>query len=368
MRTIWADRFSRQLTDATFVLDVRRPALPVRQHRQAEPGDVPGCVLLLSRAADAEAHAIENLLVKIGITYARIDADTADTHDMVVDLARGTIRLDGIWVKPTVTWVRHFSAQAITSAAGDVHKLFGQSSWRALAEQLSAVSPFAIGVERPGTLKQLTAAMSLGINVPRTVIASAARAGAEVGGFDRPLVKAIDEHFLETQPGLLTGVFPQLVDQAELQCSDGPAAPVIVQDYVDHDLELRVYFVLGEILAFAITKDAPDAPWTNPDQLDVRPVDAPGAVRLAATAMADALSFPYAAFDFLLSGQSVTFLEASQSGDWLWIERRIAGAPVTAAAVRMLSQLHHSAARVAGLPLPRLGVTSFLAGTSASRR
>ena len=66
------------------------------------------------------------------------------------------------------------------------------------------------------------------------------------------------------------GCLPQLVDEATAPA--GPAVrtdrggaprPVVVQEYVAHDRELRVYYLNGGICAFQVTTPDPSAFWVR---------------------------------------------------------------------------------------------------------
>ena len=149
-----ADSFFRQLCPPGYVLDVRpNPPPPAGRRgkaskagasaRQALPG-----VVLLSRSCDAELDAVARLLGQVGIPTARINADELAATDLLIDPGRGAIRHDDRWIAPTVVWKRHFSARAIEGSARPAYDLFRRDSWRAVADQLAALSSVALGLDR----------------------------------------------------------------------------------------------------------------------------------------------------------------------------------------------------------------------------
>src|SRR6185437_16805403 len=77
------------------------------------------------------------------------------------------------------------------------------------------------------------------------------------------VIKALHRHFVEARPGLLHGIFPQIIEPRDLRrLPAGP--PVVVQEHVDHEAEVRVYHVHGQIAAaFEITKSDPAEPWLH---------------------------------------------------------------------------------------------------------
>lgn len=332
-------------------------------------------MLLVSRAADRELASVQALLRQIGIPTARIDAETASSAGLLADLDSRTLQLDGRRIRPTVTLVRHFSARAISDRRGAVRQVFLRDSWQAAIAQLAAVSGTLIGAQGPGLMTQLTLAADNGIRVPRTVVSSDPVLAADLLPGAQVVIKALDQHFVEARPGLLSGVFPEVVDRDRLRPARGRARPpVVVQEFVEHDLELRIYFVRGEILGFAVAKDGPAAPWLHADRIGVREVEIPAAAAAATRLLATAMSLEYGAFDFLVSGGEPIFLEANTAGDWRWLEARAGSSAVTMAVARMLRDLHLGdprrhpetdvAAGVSRQP-SAIALTTFLAGPPA---
>ncbi|WP_344345215.1 hypothetical protein, partial [Kitasatospora putterlickiae] len=221
---------------------------------------------------------------------------------------------------------------------------FLRESWQAAAGQLAALSGTAIRPDRPGVLAQLQLARRHGVAAPRTVLTTDPHLVRDAFDGPRVVVKAAHHHFVEPVPGWLHGVFPTVLDRAALTEAPRPGPPVLVQEYVEHEAELRVYFVAGRLQAFEVAKADPAAPWTDPGRLSVRALPSPPPEVAAATrALARALELRYGAFDFLLSAGTPVFLEVNPDGDWRWAERRTRVTPVTAAVAAMLAALHRAA-------------------------
>jgi hypothetical protein len=358
--------FGGQLGLPAVVLDVRPP--PARPGRgpvttstatatdatATGTGGLVPSVLLLSRSCDGELDAVAALLSQVGVAAARLNADELAGADLVIDASRGTVRLNGRWLRPTVIWNRHFTVLAIEVTDAPARDLFRRDSWRAAAGQLATLGGTLIGGSRPGLLEQLALARRLRIAVPHTVVTTApGRAAQDLPGAS-VVVKALSGHFVEAAPGRLTGVFPVVTHRRELArgSPSGPplGAPVVVQEYVEHDRELRVYYADGELHGFAIRKGAPADPWLSPENVEVRRAEVPPAVAAAARRLATALGLRYGAFDFLLRAGEPVFLEVNADGDWRWIESRIGAAPVTLAVTRMVCDLHREAVRAASGP------------------
>jgi hypothetical protein len=344
-----------------FRLDVRpRSPGPVREARPRSPDSRPtAAVLLLSRSADLELSAIQHRLRQVGIPVVRLDADDLEALEMSVDPARGTVRLGAGLFRPTVTWIRHFDGEALAGPESAVLTHWRRDSWSALPLQLACVSPIVIGSAGPGAAEQLATADRLGIATPRTVISTcladaSALAGAKV------VLKSLERHFVESPPGILNGIFAEVRERAELiRAGQRLDAPVLIQEYIEHDRELRVYHVAGELIAYQVDKRTPADPWLDTANVSARLVEVPPAVGAAALALAREWRIVYAAFDFLIRAGEAVFLEANMAGDWRWLETGMRPAPVTEAAVRMIRARHAVETAVE--------VVTFLAGGDGDR-
>ncbi|MFE2105510.1 RimK family alpha-L-glutamate ligase [Kitasatospora sp. NPDC059463] len=338
--------FLRQLDDPKSVFDAARPG--------PEP-----CVLLLSRACDTELDPVVRLLAGAGVRTARLNAEELAATSLTVAADGRSVALNGRPLSPTVTWIRHFAPTAVTAAAPDAAGIpdaagrpetartaFLRDSWQAAAGQLAELSGTAIRPDRPGVLAQLRLARRHGVAAPRTVLTTDPQLVREAFDAPRVVLKAAHHHFVEPVPGRLHGIFPVVLERAALAGGLRPGPPVLVQEYVEHEAELRVYFVAGRLHAFEVGKTHPADPWTAPERLDVRALPAPPPRVAAATrTLAAALDLRFGAFDFLLSAGTPVFLEVNPDGDWRWAERRARGTPVTAAVAAMLAELHHRAVR-----------------------
>jgi len=307
------------------------------------------CVLLLSRSRDEELAAVTRLLGRVGVTVARVNADELADADLVVDPGRGAVRFDGTWLAPTVTWNRHFSPYAIEGAGSAARDLFRRESWQAVVAQLAALSCMSLGARRPGLLEQQELARWHGVATPRTVITTDPGLARQLLGTAQVVVKATDQHFVEATPGLLSGVFPAVVTGRQPLSASRPGIPVIVQEYVEHQAELRVYYVDGEVLGFEVGKQTPADLWLAADRVTVRQVPLPDPVSSATRSLAAGFKLRFGAYDFLVRDGAPVFLEVNPDGDWRWAEGKAGTRQVTTAVARMLRRLHREAC-ARGLP------------------
>ncbi|TQS23064.1 hypothetical protein [Microbispora sp. KK1-11] len=340
--------------------------------------DAAPCVVLADRAGCAEFAVLQETLHHLGVPSVRVDAESVAALRLSATVTGGAghdrtwrvLDLDGRRIAPTVVWARHFSPRAVPATADAAQTLLRAESWHAFVRQLRSLAPSSLPGNRPGRLEQLAGAAAAGIRVPRTVVTTApAEAAAAMPG-RRVVVKVVGEHFIETSPGLLTGVLPEIAARAEVLRRPALDYPVIVQEHVEHDAELRVYHVAGAVHAYAVGKRAPDSPWREEAEVTVTPVAAPPAVADAVRRLASLWGLTYGAFDLLLSAGEVVFLEVNTDGDWRWFEAKAGGREVSTAVALAIRTLHLAALGNTGPPSP-LGLVDFLllgTRTPGSRR
>ncbi|MCX5396842.1 hypothetical protein [Streptomyces sp. NBC_00102] len=307
------------------------------------------CVLLLTRRDDREATEASTLLHRIGVPVHRLDADGL-AGVRAVHGPDGVLTLDGHRFAPTVTWLRHYSLRAAPAGppggpAGG--RMVYRDAWTALAQQLAATSPATVGAADPGQLVQRARALALGVRVPRGLVTTDPADAAGLLPAERYVLKVLDRHYAEPEPGRLDWYLPQVLDRDRLAGLPGlpRGTPVMLQEYVEHDAEYRVYLAGDEVHAFEVAKEHPEDIWTRPDEVVVRQVLPPAAVASAARAIARETGVLFGAFDFLWDrdrGEPV-FLEMNAHGDWAFFERKAGVDVVTRAVVRTVRDLHQAA-------------------------
>jgi glutathione synthase/RimK-type ligase-like ATP-grasp enzyme len=183
---------------------------------------------------------------------------------------------------------------------------------------------------------QLRVASEVGLAVPRTLITSdpeAARTFITSRREGRTIFKtfsATHQVWRETR----------LVRDAEMQLLDAVrVAPVIFQEYIEAEADLRVTVVGDRIFPAAIDARATDYPVDfrmSLGQASTEATDLPADVVTRLRALMDRLGLVYGAIDLRRTpaGEHV-FLEVNTAGEFLFIEQRT-GQPITQALVDWL--------------------------------
>lgn len=318
----------------------------------------PPRVVLADRAACGEFAVLQRMLSRLGVPSVRVDVESV-TSLRISSPIGGPISLDGRPVDAAVVWARHLSPRAFPGSADSAEGMVRADSWHALIRQLAGLAPVGLPGHAPGRLEQLADAAAAGVRVPRTIVTTDPGAAcADLTGRS-VVVKVVDEHFVEPAPGLLVGVLPRIVDRREAAGWRPFGFPVIVQEAVEHEAELRVYHLAGAVRAFAVRKSSPDAVWRAASQVEVAAVTPPDAVVRAVRTLADLWGLRYGAFDLLVARGEPVFLEVNPDGDWRWFEARAGGLAVSAQAALMVRALYLAAGGTAAPRAPR-DVLSFL--------
>jgi hypothetical protein len=185
---------------------------------------------------------------------------------------------------------------------------------------------------------QLSIAASVGLPIPRTLITNdpgEARSFIDAVGPDNTIYKtflATEEHWRETR-AIRQDELP-LLDHVRL-------APVIFQEYVHAQADVRVTVIGDDVFPVEVTK----APHAYP--VDYR-VDM-DAARFSATSLPDdlvddllsllgRLGLRYGAIDLLRTADGYVFLEVNPAGEFLFVEDR-SGVPLAAAMASYLARL-----------------------------
>ena len=332
------------LRDQEYVF--RAPALALdfqeRIHRlelvdDNASGEPDPCVLVLARSADMEMNELSIALAERGVRMARIDVDRCVDVSLTVYPDAPLIELDRWMLRPLLLWRRHFELAALPVDPGTLYGAYVIDQWASVAQWLSHRTDWA-QVNAPATsgrldrLTQMTDARAFGLDIPRTVVTT--RPARHRPGGGPCVVKTTGRHLVEPSSGVQHGLFPRPLDPrlAGGAGAEAEPAPVIVQQYLAAEYELRVFVVGEELIAYRVDKLDPAQLWVDPDAVEVRRVELPGGLADKLGALARYWRLDVAAFDLLVRGAETVFLEVNVNCDWRWFELR-SGTPDVSDAV-----------------------------------
>lgn len=293
-----------------------------------EPGDPAPCVLVLARAADMEMNELSLALAERDIRMVRIDADRCLDLGFTAYTDAPLIELDRWLLRPVLVWRRHFDVTAIPVDPTTVQGAYVREQWHAVTGWLTGRDDWTRinGGGNPDRLTQLRDAGRFGFRLPRTAVTTVPGRTRPGGG--RCIVKSAGHHLLEPQPGALRGLFPQPLDVRRAAEPREPA-PVLVQQYVDAERELRVFVVGEEVIGFRVHKLDPAQLRVDPETVSVEPADVPAELAERLLALCAHWELNVVAFDLLEADGEWVFLEVNVNCDWWWFEQRSGCADVS---------------------------------------
>ncbi|MER7079544.1 RimK-like ATP-grasp domain-containing protein [Saccharopolyspora kobensis] len=298
-----------------------------------EPGDPVPCVLVLARAADMEMNQLSLALAEHDIRMVRIDADRCLDLPLTIYTDTPLIEFQRWLLRPLLVWRRHFDIDAVPADPTTVHGAYVREQWRAVANWLSCrddwdrVNSVRVS-EHLDRLTQLQDAAAVGLRVPRTAVTTMPGRSRPGGG--RCIVKTAGHHLLEPEPGALRGLFPQPLDIRRSGETREPA-PVLVQQYVEADRELRVFVVGERTIGFEVQKLDPAQLWVDPDSVVVEPAEVPEQLSERLLELCRNWGLSVAGFDLLGVSDDWVFLEVNVNCDWRWFEHRADSTAVSTA-------------------------------------
>ncbi|MEV6602168.1 hypothetical protein AB0M36_35760 [Actinoplanes sp. NPDC051346] len=296
-------------------------------------------VVLMDGAGGRELEVVRDLLTALRVPTVLLTNADLDGFPVTFDLSERVLTVGDRRVRPAVVWTRHTGAATLAARAAGGGSGVEAASWAGFAHQLTASADHRLPGRAPVGTVQVLDARRLGVRTPRTVVTTDVAAAARQLGSRRVIVKTPDFRATEPNPQRWTAHLPMVVDRRDVPDAD-ISGPRVVQEYIPHVRELRVYHLNGGICAFEVHKTDPAVVWTDPAAVRVSRVDCPLAVVAAVRRLCVAWGLRYGAFDLLLTrtGEPV-FLEANTDGDWLWYERRAGWHGVSFMAAVMVREL-----------------------------
>ncbi|HWC82561.1 MAG TPA: hypothetical protein VG756_21630 [Pseudonocardiaceae bacterium] len=290
-------------------------------------GEPEPCVLVLARSADMEMNELSIALAEHGVRMARVDVDRCLDLPLTIYSDAPLVELDRWILRPLLVWRRHFEMAALPVDPGTLFGAYVTDQWRSVADWISHRTDWAQvntpqSSQRLDRLTQLSDAAAFGLATPRTVVTTRPTRVRPGGG--PCVVKTTGRHLVEPSSGVQHGLFPRPLDPRLSGGAGSEPAPVIVQQYLPADHELRVFVVGEKLIAYRVDKLDPAQLWVDPDAVEVRRVELSDGLAETLGALARYWRLDVAAFDLLVRGRETVFLEVNVNCDWRWFELRSA--------------------------------------------
>ena len=226
-------------------------------------------------------------------------------------------------------WWRQFETDESPSTLKDVDDLLVErAQWRTWIATLAPPSSTWMNDlwaarRAENKVEQLRTATSVGFNVPRTLITNDRSEAIEfqqvVGS---AVIKTLTSAYYSFSDKSF--VFTEHLDRAAALSADAwHSAPVVIQQLIDGRLDARVVSLAGHCFAARCRSRGLDWRKTPFDPELWEPWDAPEQIVHACESYRAQLGLEFAAFDFMITSESIFFLEANQAGEWLFLDRAL---------------------------------------------
>jgi glutathione synthase/RimK-type ligase-like ATP-grasp enzyme len=330
-------------------------------------------ILVITEKTDLHAYAVMFELDRLGVECRMFDAASFPLDARVsqhigcggnastVELEDGTISSSDV----TAVWYRKPAPPQMDPALSSVERRFSREETKAVIDGLYDSLAGAYWISSPKALqiaslkpRQLRAAMVIGMDVPRTIITNdetEARNFIETVG-KSVVYKTACAGVMYTEspaPGFVIGeIYTSLLtdDLITRGMRRLRSCPVLLQEYVDKDIELRVTVVGDHVFAAEIhSQDAVESrvDWRQGDVFDIehRPHDLPNVVEDQCRQLVRGFGLEFGAIDIIKSPDGrYVFLELNPNGQYAWIEK-MARLPISRQIAKNLAaadRLEHS--------------------------
>ncbi len=330
------------------------------QERMADLGvmtpaqeDATPCVVVATIRDDMEISALSLRLAAQNVRLLRLNVDELPDVDIVSYLDTLELVHGAEVLRPVLFWSRYLlhhpqrAASEPRSLRGEILGTYVSQHNSAFIRTIEELCPRRMndGAAATGRLAQQRVAARSGIRVPGTTVTrDVARGSRRVHTHDEAKLigKVVGEHWVEQPPGVLNGTFPRVLEPSIIRNLDVEPAPLIIQEFVPHVFELRVYAVGDDTLAYRVEgKSSAEALWTDIDDVQVSATTLSSAHAAAIGRLIRELNIDFGALDLLVTeSDELVFLEVNLVGDWRYFEKAAGDTRVSD------SVLHHIAMKV----------------------
>lgn len=281
-------------------------------------------MVVLTNERDFAADLVIHHLLSEGVAVQRINIEqarsTATMHWDPNNESTDTLR---------VVWWRQFQAdpQPLSLEQAD-DQLVERAQWRTWLATLNRprvtwVNHLWAARRAEDKVEQLRTAKQVGFTIPRTVVTNdAATARAFRNQVGSAVIKTLSAGYFSLSNQAF--VFTEALEDSILTREDHwHAVPLVVQERLHEALDARIVS-FGE-RCFGAKCVSPGLDWrkTPFDASLWSHWDVPPSLARTCAAYRRELGLEFAAFDFMIRGEAVFFLEANQAGEWMFLDRAL---------------------------------------------
>lgn len=294
--------------------------------------DAAPCAVVATVRDDMEVSALSLELAAEGIRLLRLNVDSLVDIEIVEYAETLQLVLAGELLQPRFFWARYMPDAFTVHDSGDAStallRAYVVQHTKAFVQTIAELAPIVVNGAVTGfsRLAQQRAALLAGVRVPNSVVGRTILGAAHRINGERPadvVLKVVGEHWVQCPPGVLHGTFPRRLRRSESHQLGTEPAPLIVQEYVDHVHELRVYALAGEFVTYQVSgKSSASDLWISPESVSVTPYVLDSFQLEMMRRLVLEMRLDFGALDFLVTRDGeLVFLEANLIGDWRFYEK-----------------------------------------------
>jgi glutathione synthase/RimK-type ligase-like ATP-grasp enzyme len=311
-------------------------------------------ILVISSVNDAHASAVLGELRRLGAEARLLDLSLFPSQ-MQLTMQYDSVNRRAFWLKlpgdehldladcRVIWWRRPQSFVLPPTIVQEAHRVFALNEIQeAFSGLWQAVDAFWVNPPHCDTMAhrkvyQLRVAQEVGLAIPRTLITSdpeEARQFAATQGYERTIYKAFSATPADWRETRL------LRSEEIAQLDNVRYAPVIFQEYIEAQYDLRITIVGQSIFPAAIFSQ--QTAYKVDFRMDIanariEPVALPVAVEAHLFDVMEKLGLVYGAIDMRLTPDGrYVFLEINPAGQWLFVEQH-SHQPITASMATLLA-------------------------------
>ena len=288
-------------------------------------------ILIVSHKEDYTTDYVVNILNSRGVEYLRFNTDDIDIkHNLSVTYGKESITsIDGIskfssvWFRRTAVPTPKFSDLNQEEFYKRDFRLFLNSFWQGLKSNKWLSHPDFI-YRAENKLRQISLAHKIGFQVPETVISTEKSRIIE-------LYKKYDGHIILKplyggkyhQGSKQKLIFTNLINKEHLTHSGQSLFPIIFQEEIKKEYELRVNVVNDKV--FSAKVDSQSNKKTVLDwrrkKLKFDSYQLPTDLNNKCLELIKRLGLNFGAIDIIKRKNNYVFLEVNPNGQWAWLEK-----------------------------------------------
>lgn len=290
-------------------------------------------ILVISNKLDFTTDYVCIELHRRGVQFLRLNRDEFNNYRITLDVLKGIMKIEfsGQYYLIEETTLKSIYYRApiylrdIYRPGISVQEQLFRTQWTAFIRNL-AMYEDAIWVNNPvSTFKaenkalQLRYANKMGMLCPETIVTNSNT--LNLSNEKEYIVKSLDTAVLRIDDNEAF-IYSNRVKGCEVISSDLSLAPLILQDYIQPKIDVRVTVIGRTVYTVKILKDGQgvEGDWRQyKDTIDFIAFKLPDSVEIQCVNLVKSLGLAFGGIDLIESRGKYYFIEVNPTGEWAWL-------------------------------------------------